>query len=150
TPAYRASGQMRFVTWTAPFLKRALKISAGGVEIETGAGRDRRCAAPQMTPQHCLEFHEGRLVPFVCHCRFYLPLVTSPSEKPVRIFVYLSLRTLNASPGPILRRHKMRSRRAFDGGAFNVYYQTAHIEFGARGDLQAFGDLGPAQPVAAL
>ena len=80
----------------------------------------------------------------------YLPLSTSPLGKTLRIFVYLSLRTLNAATRQILRRNKIRSRGAFYGGAFNVHYKAAHVEFGARGDVQTFGDLGPAQPVAAL
>lgn len=58
TPAYRASGQMRFVTCQMRSTERALKIRAGGVEIETSAGCDRRGAAPQMTPQHSLEFRD--------------------------------------------------------------------------------------------
>ncbi|HEY7183013.1 MAG TPA: hypothetical protein VIC84_16400 [Blastocatellia bacterium] len=59
---------MRFITRAMRSAERALKIRAGGVEIETSAGRDRRGAAPKAPPQHCLEFHECRFVPFVYHC----------------------------------------------------------------------------------
>jgi hypothetical protein len=38
--------------------ERALDVRAGGVEIETSAGRDRRGAILQAPPQHCLEFRD--------------------------------------------------------------------------------------------
>jgi hypothetical protein len=49
---------MRFITRAMRSAERALKIRAGGVKIETSAGRDRSGAAPQAPPQHCLELRD--------------------------------------------------------------------------------------------